>query len=81
MRTDIDYIISLMKEYTPKINGELGEQDSPSPSGSGGGNGYPAVSKWSEVVGGPTRGKANPLGKSGEKWVSGLSRGVANQLN
>lgn len=79
MRTDIDYIISLMEEYTPKIDGELGEQDSPSPSG--GGNGYPAVSKWSEVVGGPARGKANMLGKSGEKWTSGLSRGVANQLN
>jgi hypothetical protein len=82
MRTDIHYIISLMKEYTPKTDGELGEQDTPASSApsSGGGEGYPAVSKWSEVVGGPTRGKANPLGLSSEKWASGVTRGVANQL-
>ena len=79
MRTDINYIISLMKRYTPKNDGELGEQES-SPA-SGGGEGYPTTSKWSEVVGGPARGKANMLGKSGEKWGSGLTRGVANQLN
>ena len=79
MRTDVDYIISLMKEYTTKQNGELGEQDD-APS-SGGGEGYPTVSKWSEVIGGPARGKANMLGKSGEKWATGLIRGVANQIN
>jgi hypothetical protein len=77
MRTDVDYIISLMKEYTTKQNGELGEQDD-APS-SGGGEGYPTVSKWSEVIGGPARGKANML--SGEKWATGLTRGVANQIN
>jgi hypothetical protein len=81
MRTDIDHIISLMKEYTPKTDGELGEQDDAGASGgSGGGEGYPTVSKWSEVVGGPTRGKANPLGLSSEKWTDGVTRGVANQL-
>jgi hypothetical protein len=78
MRTDIDYIISLMKEYTPKTDGELGEQESPSPAG--GGEGYPTVSHWEELHT-LTRGKANPLGKSGEKWVSGVNRGVANQIN
>jgi len=82
MRTDVDYIISLMKEYTPKSDGELGEQDAgTSPSGgSGGGEGYPTVSHWEELHT-ITRGKSNPLGKSGEKWVSGLNRGVANQIN
>ena len=79
MRTDIDYIISLMKKYTPKNDGELSEDDA-APS-SGGGEGYPTTSKWSEVVGGPARGKANMLGKAGEKWASGLTRGVSNQLN
>lgn len=77
MRTDVDYIISLMKEYTPKSDGELGEQDSPAPAG--GGEGYPTVSKWEELYT-TTRGKANKLGKSGEKWESGLNRGVANQI-
>lgn len=77
MRTDIDYIISLMKEYTPKSNIELGEQDAPS-EGGGGGN---QPSTWSSIVGANvSRGKANPLGKSGEKWESGLTRGPANQL-
>jgi hypothetical protein len=79
MRTDVDYIISLMKEYTTKQNGELGEQDEA--SSSGGGEGYPTVSKWSEVIGGPSRGKANMLGKAGEKWVTGIKRGVSNQIN
>ena len=70
-----------MKEYTPKKEGELDEQEAAASGGSGGGGeGYPTVSKWSEVVGGPARGKANMLGKSGEKWASGLTRGVANQL-
>jgi len=78
MRTDIDHIISLMKEYTPKTDGELGEQDTSAPAG--GGEGYPTVSHWEELHT-ITRGKANPLGKSGEKWVSGVNRGVANQIN
>lgn len=81
MRTDIDYIISLMKEYTPKNdNVELGEQDAPSDGGgSGGGGNQPST--WSDIVGSKvSRGKANPLGKSGEKWESGLTRGPANQL-
>lgn len=79
MRTDIDYIISLMKEYTPKTdNIELGEQDTPPAGGSGGGN---QPSTWSDIVGSKvSRGKANPLMKSGQKWESGLSRGPANQL-
>jgi hypothetical protein len=79
MRTDIDYIISLMKEYTPKTDGELGEQDA-GPAPAGGGEGYPTVSHWEELHT-LTRGKANMLGKSGEKWVSGVNRGVANQIN
>lgn len=80
MRTDIDYIISLMKEYTPKIdNVELGEQDAPSEGGGGGGGNQPST--WSDIVGSKvSRGKANPLMKSGQKWESGLSRGPANQL-
>jgi hypothetical protein len=78
MKTDIDYIISLMKEYTPKTdNIELGEQDAPSDGGGGSSGNQPST--WSNVVGSKvSRGKANPL--SGEKWESGLTRGPANQL-
>ena len=81
MRTDIDYIISLMKEYTPKTDTiELEEDDAASTSGgSGGGGNQPST--WSDVVGSKvSRGKANPLMKSGQKWETGLSRGPANQL-
>ena len=42
--------------------------------------GYPKVTKWDERPNATKRGKANPLGKSGEKWQSGLTRGVANNL-
>jgi hypothetical protein len=72
MRKDIDFIISLMKQYTPKIEGELGEQDT-SPSDSGGGAGR----KWET---GLTRGPANMLGLKGEKWSTGLTRGHANPV-
>jgi len=81
MRTDIDYIISLMKEYTPKTDTiELGEDDAAATSsGSGGGGNSPST--WSDIVGSKvSRGKANPLMKSGQKWESGLTRGPANQL-
>jgi hypothetical protein len=82
MRTDVDYIISLMKEFTPNSSkNEIGEQDDASSSSapsSGGGN---SPSTWSDIVGSKlTRGKANKLGRSGEKWESGLTRGPANQL-
>jgi len=81
MRTDSDYIISLMKEYTPKTDTiELGEDDAAATSsGSGGGGNSPST--WSDIVGSKvSRGKANPLMKSGQKWESGLTRGPANQL-
>ena len=84
MRTDVDYIISLMKEFTPNSSkNEIGEQgEAPaaaaSTTSSGGGN---SPSTWSDIVGSKlTRGKANKLGRAGEKWDSGLTRGPANQL-
>jgi len=49
-------------------------------SNAGVSKGYPKVTKWDDRTNPTKRGKANPLGKSGEKWVSGLVRGVANNL-
>ena len=86
MRTDIDYIISLMKEYTPKLEGELDEQDAapadsgasaPSSGGGGGGNTNARGRKWET---GLTRGPANMLGLKGEVWGTGLARGHANPV-
>ena len=75
-----------MKEFTPNSSkSEIGEEDAAAPaaaasptSSSGGGN---SPSTWSDIVGSKlTRGKANKLGRAGEKWESGLTRGPANQL-
>ena len=83
MRTDVDYIISLMKEYTPKSEGtldvELDEQEEAPSTGSssGGGNTNSRGRKWET---GLTRGPANMLGLKGEKWGSGVARGHANPV-
>ena len=83
MEFNIQNIISILNEFTPQKQ-EMGEQDAApaasAPTGGGGGGGGKAVPKWHEVVGGPKRGKANMLSKGGEKWETGLNRGVANQI-
>jgi hypothetical protein len=82
---DVDYIISLLKELTTD-NGkksskdELGEQDAAAGGGGGGtSNTNKRGSNWDELYT-ITRGKANMLGKKGEKWQSGVKRGTANQV-
>jgi hypothetical protein len=78
MRTDVDYLISLMKKYTPKNEGELDEQDAAPASGGGAGaNLNTRGRKWET---GLTRGPANMLGLKGEKWGTGLARGHANPV-
>lgn len=80
MRIDVDYIISLMKEYTfNDKEGEIGEQEDAGAAPSGGGGGgaaYPTVTKWSSGRKfGPTY---NPEQK---KWNNnGIARGKANTL-
>lgn len=94
MKHDIDYIIQLMKKHTFKNDLELGEQDTPDAGASAGststaggaatsgGGQKNNVTTWSNIVGAKvSRGKANPLGKSGEKWTSGVARtGPANPV-
>ena len=82
MVTDINALIDFFKKYTPQTESkdEIGEQDaapaSSTPSSGGGGGSIP---KWSDFYT-LTRGKANMLGKAGEKWQTGLNRGAANQI-
>jgi hypothetical protein len=80
MILDVDYLIEFFNKYSKKnTKGEIGEQDaaaSTPPSGGGGGSSVP---KWADSY--PLkRGPANMLGKSGEKWDTGLTRGAANQI-
>lgn len=74
MRTDIDYLIKLMKDYTfedrKPVKDEMGEQEE-------GGSPTNTGRKWET---GLTRGKANKLGLAGEKWETGLTRGHANPV-
>jgi len=76
MILDVDFLIAFFKKHTKdENNGEIEEQDDSASSTGGGGK----VPKWSESY--PlTRGKANRLGVSGEKWETGLNRGAANQI-
>lgn len=81
MTTDINTLIDFFKKYTNGIEmrDEIGEQDatpSTAPSTGGGGGSIP---KWEETYT-LTRGKANPLMKSGQKWETGLNRGAANKI-
>jgi len=80
MTLDVDFLIDFFKKFSnTESKGEMGEQDaaaaSPAPSSGGGGK----VPKWSDSYQ-TTRGKANKLGASGEKWETGLTRGAANQI-
>jgi hypothetical protein len=79
MELDINNLISFFKKNTiSQKKDEFTEQEAAGAAPSGGGGA--AMPKWADTVGGPKRGKANMLGKKGEKWSSGLNRGVANQV-
>lgn len=83
MKNDVDYIISLMKEYTTNQNeGEIGEQDAAAsaPAGGGGGGGakYPTVTKWETGL--ARTGPANQIGLTKWKDIVKVNRGKANTL-
>jgi hypothetical protein len=83
MILDVDFLINFFDKYSGKSDkGEMGEQEdaaaAPSSSPSSGGSGK-AVPKWADSYS-LKRGKANMLGKGGEKWETGLTRGAANQI-
>jgi hypothetical protein len=77
MILDIDFLIDFFnKNSFTGTKDEMGEQEAAAaPTGGGGGK----VPKWADSY--PiTRGKANRLGASGEKWNTDLKRGSANQI-
>jgi len=87
MNLDIDFLINFFEKFTKHESGksEMGEQEAaaapaaaPSSPSSGGGSSS-SVPKWADNYG-IKRGKANMLGKAGEKWSTGLNRGLANQI-
>lgn len=77
MRNDIDYIISLLKKYTPKSNDSELEEQEGTTSGAAGSKSYPTVTKWET---GLTRGPANQIGVTKWNEIVKLNRGKANTL-
>ena len=82
MVRDINALIDFFKKYTSdsEPREEMEEQDdaaASTPSSGGGGGG--SIPKWEDTYT-TTRGKSNPLMKSGQKWQTGLTRGAANQI-
>ena len=88
MNLDVDYLIDFFTKNSDPVNdeeetGEIGEQEAaaaaaPAPS-TGGGGGGGNVPKWVDSYQ-TKRGPANMLGRAGETWESGLTRGPANQI-
>jgi hypothetical protein len=81
MNLEVDFLIDFFNKYSGKDSKkEMGEQDAApaasSPSSGGGGGSVP---KWADYYQ-TKRGPANMLGKTGEKWETGLARGSANQI-
>jgi len=76
MILDIDYLIDFFNKNSFRgTKDEMGEQEAAAAPTGGGGK----VPKWADSY--PiTRGKANRLGASGEKWNTDLKRGSANQI-
>jgi hypothetical protein len=77
MTLDIDFLIDFFNKHSfSGIKDEMGEQEDSAPASTGGGGKVP---KWADSY--PlTRGKANRLGASGEKWNTDIKRGSANQI-
>lgn len=74
MILDINFLIDFFNKLSNLgTKDEMGEQEGASPTGGG------KVPKWSDSYT-ITRGKANRLGVSGEKWNTELKRGSANQI-
>ena len=75
----MDTLIDIFSQLA-KQKDEFNEQDAAGGgSGESSGGGSPSVPKWADTY--PIkRGPANMLGKQGEKWDTGLTRGPANQI-
>ena len=78
MKLDVEYLISLINQFSTPYSDLNEEDETPPPSDSGGetssgGKGYPSVTKWETGV---KRGKSNPIGNT--KWAQGHTIGKAN---
>jgi len=78
MELNVDTLILIYEKYTSSKKVEVDEQDAAAGASTGGASAS-SVPKWADLYS-IKRGKGNMLGKSGEKWNTGLNRGLANQI-
>jgi hypothetical protein len=78
MELNVDTLILIYEKYTSSKKVEVDEQDAAAGASTGGASAS-SVPKWADLYS-IKRGKGNMLGKSGEKWSTGLNRGLANQI-
>ena len=80
MILDVDFLINFFNKYSGNSSkGEIGEQEDAGAAPAAPSGGGKKVPEWADTYS-IKRGKANMLGKSGEKWETGLTRGAANQV-
>lgn len=77
MKFDIDLYIDILNSFSNHSKMEL-DEDEPSAGGATS-NTNKRGSNWNELYS-LKRGKANMLGLKGEKWQTGLTRGISNQV-
>jgi hypothetical protein len=83
LRDNIKRILRLMEvESSNEVNeeGETTSTETDTTTDTKSSGGYPTVKKHSDTYQ-TTRGKGNMLGKSGEKWESGVVRGKGNKID
>ena len=79
MKFDIDLYIDILNSFSNVSKMELGEDEPAAGGGGGTSNTNKRGQNWNELYS-VKRGKANMLGLKGEKWTTGLNRGIANQV-
>jgi hypothetical protein len=80
MNLDVDFLINFFDKYSGKtLKRDVGEQEESPSAGSAPTGGGGSTPKWADSYS-IKRGKANMLGKAGEKWETGLTRGAANKI-
>ena len=75
---DMDTLIDIFSQLSKQKN-EFTEQDAAGGDSGGASSGGKVPPKWADSYQ-IKRGPANMLGKQGEKWDTGLTRGAANQI-
>jgi hypothetical protein len=77
MKFDIDLYIDILKNLSDGYTKMEMSEDEPAAAGTS--NTNKRGTNWNELYS-LKRGKANMLGLKGEKWTTGLTRGIANQV-